>query len=98
MSEIVNSEVVREQYFKGDIITDPCYLCKKPNENTRPKREDYITHNSLEKYPDYKPFQSDIHEKELRDYNKAICEWERDYDDWDKSNYGYYTKLLILNK
>lgn len=98
MSEIINSEVVREQYFKGDIIiTDPCYICKKPNENTRPKREDYVTHNSLEEYSDYKHFQSKIHEKELWDYNKAVCEWKRDYDDWDKSNYGSCLNKLGIN-
>lgn len=95
-----------EMDFDGDIIiTDPCYIMKKPDKSTEPKWEDYISCSFIKDYPDYddKKKQSETYFKEQREYFDAHRQWNNENNDYeiceagtDISHLGF-TKYMTRN-
>lgn len=92
----ITEKVIKSKQFKGDIlITDPCYICKKEDESTRPKWEDYFTYKNMTEYPDYNGhYYSEQFEKENEKYNKVYQAWLDENNDWRKCDCGFNCECL----
>lgn len=82
--------------FDGDIIiTDPCYVCKRRDESTRPKWGDYMKDSYGETEEDRQEagFYDDYQKLQM-----AQAEWDKcNPDDWELSEYGYNMEALGVN-
>lgn len=95
----ITEKVIKSKQFKGDIlITDPCYICKKEDESTRPKWKDYFTYKNMTEYPDYNGhYYSEQFKKEEEKYNKVYQVWLDENNDWRKCNCGFDCERLGIN-
>ena len=94
-------KIIAEKIFNGDILfVDPAYIMKNKVLNIEfPHSKNFFSYLDIRDYPDFQKdlYKSDMYDKELQKYGKAIDEYINKYkSDWEKAKDGKDLGVLGL--